>query len=47
MLAGSHAFGLLTGTLAGTVAVLLWIYVSVAILLMGAELAAVLNGNRP
>ena len=40
-------FAHVTGTLAGMVAFLLWIYVSVAIVLVGAELAAVLNGNRP
>ena len=32
--------------LAGIVAVLLWIYTSVAVTLLAAELAAVLNGNR-
>lgn len=46
VLTQSHAFGMLTGTLAGMVAFLLWIYVSVAVVLMGAELAAELNGNR-
>jgi membrane protein len=45
-LAQSPAFGLLTGTVAGTVALLLWIYAAVAAILLGAELAAVLNGNR-
>jgi membrane protein len=45
-LAQSPAFGLLTGTVAGTVAFLLWIYAAVAAILLGAELAAVLNGNR-
>ncbi len=42
----SPAFGLLTGTLAGIVAVLLWIYTAAAVCLYGAELAALLNGNR-
>ena len=45
-LAGSPAYGVLTGTLAGTVAFLLWIYASVAVILLGAELAALRNGNR-
>jgi membrane protein len=42
----SPSYGLPTGALAGTVAFLLWVYTSVAIILYGAELAAVLNGNR-
>jgi membrane protein len=42
----SPAFGLLTGTLAGIVAVLLWVYTAAAVCLYGAELAALLNGNR-
>jgi uncharacterized BrkB/YihY/UPF0761 family membrane protein len=42
----SPAFGLLTGALAGIVAFLVWIYTAVAICLFGAEIAAVLNGNR-
>jgi membrane protein len=42
----SPAFGLLAGTLAGIVAVLLWVYTAVAICLYGAEVAALLNGNR-
>jgi len=46
LLARSPAFGLLTGTLAGVVAFLAWIYTAVAIVLLGAELSAVLNGNR-
>ncbi|HEX5044059.1 MAG TPA: YihY/virulence factor BrkB family protein [Candidatus Polarisedimenticolaceae bacterium] len=46
MLANSTAYGEVTGTLAGIVAVLLWIYTSVAVTLLAAELAAVLNGNR-
>ena len=40
------AYGLLTGTLAGTIAVLLWVYTGVAVVLYGAEVAALLNGNR-
>ena len=43
----SPAFGLLTGTLAGVLAFLFWIYTGLAIVLLGAELAAVLNGDRP
>lgn len=43
----SPAFGLLTGTLAGVVMFLFWIYTGLAIVLLGAELAAVLNGDRP
>jgi len=46
MLLGSTAYGEVTGTLAGIVAVLLWVYTSVAVTLYAAELAAVLNGNR-
>jgi len=46
LLTRSHAFGLLTGTLAGVVAFLMWIYTAVAIMLLGAELSALLNGNR-
>lgn len=46
MLLNSTAYGQVTGTLAGIVAVLLWIYTSVAVTLYAAELAAVLNGNR-
>jgi len=43
----SPAFGLLTGTLAGVLAFLFWIYTGLAIVLFGAEFAAVLNGDRP
>lgn len=43
----SPAFGLLTGTIAGVVGLLLWIYTAVAICLIGAEIAALLNGSRP
>jgi membrane protein len=46
MLSRSPAFGLLTGTLAGVVAFLLWIYTAVAVILLGAEISAVINGNR-
>ena len=42
----SPSFGALNGTVAGIVAFLLWIYAAAAIILLGAELAAVLNGNR-
>jgi membrane protein len=40
------AYGEVTGTLAGMVAVLLWVYTAVALTLYAAEVAAVLNGNR-
>lgn len=43
LLLRSPAFGLLTGTLAGIVAFLLWIYTAVAIVLLGAEIAALIN----
>ncbi len=46
LLARSPAFGLVSGTVAGVVAFLLWVYTAVAIILLGAELSAVLNGNR-
>lgn len=46
MLLDSPAYGQVTGTLAGIVAALLWIYTAVAVTLYAAELAAVLNGNR-
>jgi membrane protein len=42
----SPALGLLTGTLAGIVTFLLWIYTAVAVVLLGAELAALVNGSR-
>lgn len=42
----SPALGLLTGTLAGIVTFLLWIYTAVAVVLIGAELAALVNGSR-
>ena len=42
----SPAFGLFSGAVAGIVAVLGWIYVAVAIVIFGAEVAALLNGNR-
>ncbi len=47
LLLRSPLFGLLTGTLAGTVTLLVWIYVAVALALYGAEVAALLNGSRP
>lgn len=46
-IAGSPAYGLVTGLLAGLVAFLVWVYAAVVIFLFGAELAAILNGNRP
>ena len=46
LLLGSPAFGLFSGALAGIVAVLAWVYVAVVVTIYGAELAAVLNGNR-
>ena len=46
LLERSPAFGVLSGSVAGIVAFLLWIYTAVAVVLLGAELAAVLNGNR-
>lgn len=42
----SPGFGVLNGTVAAIVAVLLWVYAAVAVILLGAELAALLNGNR-
>lgn len=42
----SPTFGLLTGTLAGIVALLLWVYTAVAICLYGAEIASILDGRR-
>jgi membrane protein len=46
LLASSPAFGFFSGALAGIVAVLGWIYVAVAVTIYGAEVAALLNGNR-
>ena len=46
LLQSSPSFGLLTGTLAGVLAFLFWIYTGVAIVLLGAQFAAVLNGDR-
>lgn len=46
ILVKSPAFGLLTGALAGIVAFLAWIYVAVAVTVYGAEVAALINGNR-
>jgi len=45
LLAGSPAFGLFSGALAGMVAVLGWIYVAVAVTIYGSEVAALLNGR--
>jgi membrane protein len=42
----SPGLGLLGGTLAGIVSFLLWNFTAVAIALYGAEVAALLNGNR-
>ncbi len=54
LLMRSPAYGLLTGALAGTVTFLLWIYTAVAIVLLGAEFAALVHreicsgsGDRP
>ena len=46
LLASSPAFGLFSGALAGIVAVMGWVYVAVAVTIYGAEVAALLNGNR-
>jgi membrane protein len=46
LLARSPGFGFFSGSLAGIVAVLGWIYVAVAVIIYGAEVAALLNGNR-
>jgi membrane protein len=46
LLESSPGFGLLSGSLSGIVSFLLWVYTAVAVVLLGAELAAVLNGNR-
>jgi len=42
----SPGLGLLGGTLAGIVSFLLWNFTAVGIALYGAEVAALLNGNR-
>jgi membrane protein len=42
----SPAYGLLSGSLAGLTAFLMWIYTATALVLLGAEIAAWLNGNR-
>ncbi len=47
LLASSPTFGLFSGTLAGIVAVLGWVYVAVVVVIYGAEVAALLNENRP
>ena len=41
----SPSFGLMTGTLAGVVAFLIWIYTAVAIVLLGGELSSAVNGR--
>jgi len=46
LLASSPAFGLFSGALAGIVAIMGWVYVAVAVTIYGAEVAALLNGNR-
>lgn len=46
LLATSPGFGMFSGALAGIVTVLGWIYVAVAVTIYGAEVAALLNGNR-
>ena len=46
LLLRSPLYGLLTGTLAGIVTLLVWIYVAVVLALYGAEVAALLNGSR-
>jgi membrane protein len=46
ILAKSPGFGFFSGALAGIVAVLGWVYVAVAVTIYGAEVAALLNGNR-
>lgn len=46
LLVKTPTFGLLSGTLAGMVAFLGWIYVAVVIILYGAEVAALLDGKR-
>jgi len=43
LLIRSPAFGLLTGTLSGIVTFLFWIYTAVAIVLLGAEIAALVH----
>lgn len=46
ILARSPAAGLVVGTLTGTMAFFIWVYGTVMLSLLGAELVAVLNGNR-
>jgi membrane protein len=46
LLLGSPALGVIGGALAAVVSFLLWIYTAAAVTLLGAELAACLNGNR-
>lgn len=45
-LALSYGFGLLSGSLAAIIGFLLWTYTGMVILLLGAELAAILNGRE-
>lgn len=47
LIAKSPAFGFFSGALAGMVAFLAWVYVAVAVTIYGAEVAALMNGNRP
>ena len=47
LLSTSPGFGFFSGAMAAMVAVLGWIYVAVAVTIYGAEVAALLNGNRP
>jgi len=46
ILARSPTFGFFSGSLAGMVAFLAWVYVAVAVTIYGAEVAALMNGNR-
>ena len=46
LLVKSPTFGFLSGALAGIVAFLAWIYVAVVVIIYGAEVASILNGNR-
>ena len=47
LMAHSPTLGFFTGAIAAVVAFLLWNFTAVAITLYGAEVAAILNGNRP
>jgi membrane protein len=46
LLAASATLGLVSGAVAGTIALLLWVYTMVGIVLLGAEFTAVLDGHR-